>query len=114
MHTSDGERSFLNARVRVVPERNRYEIAVDDQPAGFTRYEHRKGGSGEIVFIHTEIDDSFSGQGLGNTLIRYALDDARTKGLAVIPYCPFVRGFIAKHEDYVDLVPQDRRAAFKL
>lgn len=61
-----------------------------------------------------KIDGSFSGQGLGGALIRYALDDARQKGLAVIPYCPFVREFIAKHEDYLDLVSEDRRAECKL
>jgi predicted GNAT family acetyltransferase len=108
---------FLNVTVSVVPERSRYEISVDGECAGFTRYrgyDKRSARPGEIVFLHTEIDDSFSGQGLGSTLIRYALDDARKKGLAVIPYCPFVRGFIAKHEDYLDLVPEDRRAEFEL
>jgi hypothetical protein len=32
----------------------------------------------------------------------------------VLPYCPFIRGWIARHPDYVDLVPAKRRAAFQL
>jgi len=32
----------------------------------------------------------------------------------VLPFCPFVRGFIEKHNEYLDLVPVERRAQFKL
>ncbi len=38
----------------------------------------------------------------------------RDRGLAVLPDCPFVRGWIAKHPDYADLVPADRRADYDL
>lgn len=89
---------FLNVTVSMVPERNRYEIWVDGELAGFTQYvtpSGRTAAPGEIAFVHTKIDGSFSGQGLGVALIRYALDDARRKGLAVIPYCPLMREFIA-------------------
>jgi hypothetical protein len=32
----------------------------------------------------------------------------------VLPSCPFVRSWIARHEDYLDLVPTDRRGEFDL
>jgi hypothetical protein len=32
----------------------------------------------------------------------------------VLPYCPFVRGYIERHPDYLDLVPADRRSGFGL
>jgi hypothetical protein len=58
-----------------------------------------------VVFTHTEVDPSFEGQGVGSALIRWALDDARTNGYAVLPSCPFVRSFIGRHADeYADLV----------
>jgi uncharacterized protein len=87
-------------------ESSRFEIHVDGRLAGFAVYrlEH-----GRIHFIHTEIDDAFAGQGLGGKLVRAALDAARARGLAVIPQCPFVRSWIQKHEDYVDLVPEAER-----
>jgi hypothetical protein len=34
--------------------------------------------------------------------------------LAVLPYCPFVQGFIDRHREYLDLVPAERRAHFAL
>lgn len=93
------------------PDRSRYTITVDGRPAGFTSY-HRTDGVTD--FRHTEISDEFEGRGLGSTLIAGALDDERRQGFAVLPHCPFVQNFIAKHREYVDLVPADRRAEFDL
>jgi predicted GNAT family acetyltransferase len=42
------------------------------------------------------------------------LDNARAEGLAVLPYCPFVKRFIDRHREYLALVPVERRAMFTL
>lgn len=34
--------------------------------------------------------------------------------MQVLPYCPFIRGWIAKHPAYVDMVPESERARFDL
>ena len=44
----------------------------------------------------------------------YALDDARARGLAVIPYCPFINEWLKRHPSYTDLVPADERERFGL
>jgi predicted GNAT family acetyltransferase len=92
-------------------DRKRFEIAVDGVVVGFAEYRRRPG---VISLIHTEIDPSRGGQGLGTLLIKAALDTARAEGLAVLPYCPFVRNFIDRHREYLDLVPVERRAMFAL
>jgi predicted GNAT family acetyltransferase len=51
---------------------------------------------------------------LASKLVRTALSEARSDGLAVLPFCPFVRGYIAGHSEYLDLVPEDTRARFEL
>jgi predicted GNAT family acetyltransferase len=94
-----------------VPEQGRYEISVDGQPAGFTQYVLRPG---LIAFVHTQIDERFQGRGLADRLIAEALDDARKRELAVLPFCPFVEAFIERHSDYLDLVPDDHRSRFGL
>jgi len=95
-----------------VSERRRYEIAIDGVVVGIAEYRRRPG---VISFIHTEVDPSRKGDGLGTMLVKAALDSARAAGLAVLPYCPFVRNFIDRHRgDYVDLVPVERRAMFAL
>ena len=94
-----------------VPERSRFEVLVDGEIAGFTEYRRRPG---LIAFIHTLIDPRFEGQGLGSQLVRTALSEARSDRLSVLPFCPFVRSYIAGHTEYLDLVPEAMRAQFEL
>jgi hypothetical protein len=89
-----------------VPELSRFEIRVDGRTAGFAAYRAKPD---LLVFTHTEIDDAFEGRGLGSTLVRGALDTARARDLAVRPDCPFVRAYIARHDEYLDLVPTELR-----
>lgn len=96
------------------PEKSRYEILAGEdgtETAGFADYLLSEG---EISFVHTETDPRFAGRGLGGLLARGALDDARARSLAVLPHCPFIRGWIGKHPEYADLVPEARRAQFGL
>ena len=93
------------------PDAGRFEILMDGAVAGFAEY----GRSGSTAsFTHTVIDSSFEGRGLGSILARGALDAARDEGLSVLPFCPFIRGYIQRHPEYLDLVPSDRRARFAL
>ena len=99
------------ATVHDAPENERFEIEVDGRLAGAAFYRRTPG---RIAFLHTEIEPDFEGQGLGGTLVKEALNTARQEGVDVLPYCPFVRSYIAGHPEYLDLVPADRRAEFEL
>jgi len=94
-----------------VAEWSRFEIHENGELGGFAAYRLEPG---RITFTHTEIKDAFGGRGLGGQLIRGALDAARARALAVVPECPFVRGWIAKHPDYLDLVPAADRTRLAL
>jgi predicted GNAT family acetyltransferase len=89
----------------------RLEILVGGRRAGYVAYRRRPGA---IAFAHTEIEPEFEGMGLGGALVREALSRARSEGLAVLPFCPFVRSYIERHPDQLDLVPADRREEFEL
>ena len=89
--------------VRDAAEQTRYEIRVDGELAGFAQYHDR---AHRRVFVHTEIDDAFEGQGLGSKLASAALDDVRERGLRVVPLCPFIARYIERHPAYADLVDQ--------
>jgi predicted GNAT family acetyltransferase len=92
-------------------DEQRFEVRVGDELAGFAQYRARPG---LLAFTHTEIDDRFEGQGLGGKLVAFALDDARKRELAVLPFCPFVNGYIERHHEYLDLVPEGYREQFGL
>jgi uncharacterized protein len=93
------------------PPEHRYEITADGAVVGYTAYQR---GRGFLAFMHTEIDERMEGHGLGSTLIRETLDDARSRDLAVLPFCPFVRSYIERHREYLDLVPEAERRRFDL
>lgn len=93
----------MAAEVTDVPDERRYEVRSDGEVAGYAEYILTEG---LITFTHTEIDPAFEGKGLGSVLVRGALDDVRTRKLAVLPLCPFVKGWIQRHRDYADLVYQ--------
>jgi uncharacterized protein len=91
----------VRAEVQNNAERHRYEIRADGEVAGFAAYRMRDGA---VVFTHTEIDEAYEGQGLGSALAKAALDDIRASGAAVVPLCPFIKGYIDRHDEYADLV----------
>lgn len=93
------------------PAGSRYELHVDGELAGIIAYRLH---DATISLQHTEIEPAFQGAHLAGHLARFALDDARERGLAVLPFCPYVSSWIKKHPEYAELVPQDRRAGFGL
>src|ERR671938_624989 len=90
-----GPRSGPEVSVADAPERQRYEArvagAADVAVANYRRREDA------IVFTHTEVPPALEGRGIAGALARYALDDARRQGLAVLPQCPFIASYIRRH-----------------
>lgn len=93
------------------PEQERFEIRADGELAGFVDYRLH---DGELALMHTETLSHFRHRGFAGRLVQFSLDSARERRLAVLPYCPFVRRWIADHPEYADLVPEDRRRRFGL
>ncbi len=79
---------------------NRYEIRLGDDLALVT---YRRRGS-TIALIHTEVPKALEGHGMAARLAKHALDEARTNGLDVIPFCPYVSAYIGRHPEYADIV----------
>jgi uncharacterized protein len=99
--------------VEIIDQRgeSRFEARIDGELAGFATYT-REGGT--LTVHHTEVGDDFEGMGVGSDLARWALDGARGQNLAVVPECRFLAGYIKKHPEYADLVPDDQRERFGL
>lgn len=80
----------------------RYEARIGDALAGFAEYQRT---DELVIFTHTEVDPAYEGRGVGSALARYALDEVRAEGThQVMPLCPFIKAWIARHRDYVPLV----------
>ena len=98
-------REANNVKVENNESAQRWEAHVD-QYLAVVEYRRRLD---TIFFIHTEVPRELEGQGIASKLVKTALDNARTQHLAVVPFCPFVAGYIRRHPDYIALVHPDYR-----
>ena len=80
---------------------HRYEARDGGELAGFIDYVLRRG---RIALVHTEVLPAYQGQGIGQRLAKFALDDARRRGLRVIATCPYVRAYVERHPETHDIV----------
>jgi predicted GNAT family acetyltransferase len=102
----------MNVEVRNNTAAHRYELWADGELAGYTQY---RIGRGRITLVHTEVYEPYEGMGLGSQLARAALDDARARGLIVMPFCPFIADFVERHlDEYRDLVAPEMLSGDRL
>ena len=91
----------MNLVVTDAPGAQRYEARLDGELAGVLEYVVKRG---RIGLIHTEVEPDLEGRGIGASLARFALDDARRRGLRVIATCPYVKRYLVKHPEDHDIV----------
>ena len=97
--------------VRDNPEHHRFEIDLGDGSFAIAVYAL---SPGKIMFTHTQVPEGHEGKGIGTSLIRFALDAARERGLKVIPTCPFFAAYMQKHAEVQDLLDLTWRKKFSL
>jgi len=71
--------------------KGRFEAVDDGQVVGWVEYERRPGA---LDLNHTLVPPEFGGRGIGKAVVAYAVGEARARGLAVIPTCPFVLAYV--------------------
>lgn len=81
--------------------RQRYEIAVAGELAGFVDY---RGQGASVALVHTEVLPQFEGRGLAGRLAQFVLDDLRRQGAKVVPTCSYIATYIERHPQLQDLV----------
>ena len=103
----------MSAEVEIVDdkEQSRYEAHLGGETVAIAEYVKQPG---IVSFTHTETFAGHKGKGLAGRMIDRALRDAQAEELEVIPFCSFVSDYIAQHEEFRDLVPEDRRSEFGL
>jgi len=80
--------------------RHRYELDAD----GDTAVAYYTISPGVITLTHTETPMALRGRGIASRLVRGVLESARVEGLKVVPKCPFVSAYIAKHPEFGTLL----------
>lgn len=79
-----------------------FQAESDGQKAGKMTYS--KAGTTKIIIDHTEVNDAFSGQGVGKKMLLKAVAYAREENLKVIPLCPFAKAMFQKMDHIKDVL----------
>jgi len=97
--------------VEITNDSRRFHAIEDDQVVGWLDYVE----DGEVAsFTHTEVLREFTGRGIAASLVFRALEYAADRGWSVLPYCSYVKEYIASHTEYLHLVPVEQRPGFGL
>ena len=94
-------------------DRERYEVmlAEDGTLVAFITYRLAKEW---IALLHTEVQPGFEGHGMGSRSATLVFDDARARGLRIIPKCPFILRWLERHPEQRDALlrqPDPSRSA---
>ncbi|MBL8156836.1 MAG: N-acetyltransferase [Anaerolineae bacterium] len=84
-------------------EQNRFEIDLGGGKLAVAEYRLRQQ---VYIFTHTEVPPEFGGQGIANHLAKAALESVQAEGFKVLPLCPFIKAYIARHAEYQPLVAE--------
>jgi uncharacterized protein len=57
-----------------------------------------------IIIDHTEVPNELRGRGVGDGLVRHAVEEARSAGTKIFPLCPFAASQFRKHPEYGDVL----------
>ncbi|WP_313814937.1 GNAT family N-acetyltransferase [Glutamicibacter sp.] len=98
-----------------LPERNRFALVDCDKRIGAAHYRDYEGADGvERVFFHTTVDEEYGGQGLASVLVKFALENTIAAGAKIVPVCPYVKAYVAKHKDYDEHLAQPTPAHLEI
>lgn len=82
---------------------SRYELRDGDKAIGEARFKDVEvDGQAQRIFYHTEVSEDYSGQGLAGRLASYALRRTEAENRVVVPVCPYIKAYVAKHPEYQD------------
>ena len=80
--------------------RGAFVIKKDHKRVAELTYKQEDGG---INIDHTEVDKGLRGQGVGEDLVKAAVEFARENGLKVTARCPYASKVLAQSDEYSDV-----------
>jgi predicted GNAT family acetyltransferase len=83
------------------PTRGRFVVLVDGRESQLV---YLRLDDAVVDFRSTFVHPALRGRGVGDKLIRHALDWARAEGLKVVPTCWFVDTVVRRHPEYASII----------
>ena len=86
-----------NSVVRDNPHHHRFELETDGKLSILV---YQKIDDETLALIHTEVDPSLEGKGVGSHLVEGVLEYIERNNLKIVPLCPFVAAYLKRHPDW--------------
>jgi len=84
------------------PSGGRYVAHVEGKPEAEMTFS--RAGEKILIIDHTGVPDELGGMGVGKALVEFMVMDVRSRGLKVIPLCPFTNATLRKHPEWQDIL----------
>lgn len=81
-------------------EQKRFIATID----GYQAYIEYEVKPDIIILKHIEVDKELSGKGIASELTESVLLGIESRGLKIIPECPFIKGYIEKHPEWESIL----------
>ena len=89
-----------DADIRDNTEARRFELPVGEDLAVVT---YNLTGQ-NLMITETLVPEALEGQGIASRLAKHVIADARSRGLVILPVCPFFSSYLQKHPEHADVV----------
>ena len=83
--------------IRNNTHQHRFELETDGK---FSIVEYEKEDEKTLALIHTEVDPSLEGHGIGSKLVEGVLQYIEQNELKIVPLCPFVTAYLKRHPEW--------------
>lgn len=74
----------------------------DERNAG--RINYSRSGDDNITIEHTEVNEEFQGQGVGQDLVKNIVEFARDNNLKIKSQCSYAKKILDRNSDYGDVL----------
>ncbi|GAA0643597.1 GNAT family N-acetyltransferase [Brevundimonas lenta] len=101
---------MADADIRDNADAHRYELPVGSEVAVVIYNLSDR----NLMITETLVPQALEGQGIASRLAKHVIEDARTRGLLILPVCPFFAGYLQKHPEHADVVHPTYRSILGL
>lgn len=77
---------------------------IDEDGEWVAEMTYTKSGDGQITIDHTEVDEKLRGEGIGEDLVKAAVNHARENGLKIKLACPYAKTVFDRKPEYKDVL----------
>lgn len=98
----------MEIKQETIRNHGRFYIEVDNNILAQMDY-HRFTDKDTLMIVHTEVDESLGGKGIGKQLVAAAVNYARKNSLMIKATCPFAKKVLDRIPEFADVYNVEKK-----